>query len=44
LTEAGIRRAAALTAIAARRRDQDVAAVVSSVLPQQDRPSREEAS
>lgn len=44
LTDAGIRRAAALTAIAARRRDQDVAAVISSVLPQQDRSSREEAS
>lgn len=33
LREAGIRRAADLAAIAARRRDADVAAVVASVLP-----------
>jgi len=44
LTDAGIRRAAALTTIAARRRDQDVATVISSVLPQRERSSREEAS
>lgn len=44
LTQAGIRRAADLTAIAARHRDQDIAAVVSSVLPQRDLSSREEAS
>jgi hypothetical protein len=44
LTDAGIRRAAALTTVAAQRRDQDVATVVSSVLPQRDRSAREEAS
>jgi hypothetical protein len=44
LTDAGIRRALDLTAVAAGRRDQDVAAVVSSVLPQRHRSSREEAS
>lgn len=44
LTQAGIRRAADLTAIAARHRDQDIAAVISSVLPQRALSSREEAS
>ena len=44
LTDAGIRRATALTTVAARRRDQDVATVVSSVQPHRDRSSREEAS
>jgi hypothetical protein len=44
LTDAGIRRATDLTTVAARRRDQDVATVVSSVLPQRGQSSREEAS
>lgn len=44
LTESGLRHAADLTTVAARRRDEDVATVVSSVLPQRGRPSREAAS
>jgi hypothetical protein len=44
LTQAGIRCAADLTAVATRRRDQDVATVVAAVLPQQTQSSREEAS
>jgi hypothetical protein len=43
LRGAGIRRAADLTAIAARRRDEDVAAVVASVLPVRVRSSQGEA-
>ena len=44
LREAGIRRAADLTAIAARRRDADVAAVVASVLPARVPSSQGEAN
>jgi hypothetical protein len=44
LTQAGIRHAAELTAIAARRRDQDVATVVAAVLPQQRGPSQNEVA
>jgi hypothetical protein len=44
LTQAGIRHAADLTAVAARRRDQDVATVVTAVLPQQEWSSRDEVS
>ena len=44
LTDAGIRRAADLTAVAARRRDEDVAAVVSSVLPERAGSVRDEAN
>jgi len=39
LTEAGNRSAAELTAVAARRRDEDVAAVVSWVLPARPGPA-----
>jgi hypothetical protein len=41
LTQAGIRRAAALSSVAARRRDQDVATVVAAVLPHIARSSLE---
>ena len=44
LTQEGIRRAADLTAAAARRRDEDVIAVVAAVLPNLDRTSRTEVS
>lgn len=44
LSEAGTRQAADLTAIAARRRDADVAAVLSSVLPPRVRSSQGEVS
>jgi hypothetical protein len=44
VTQAGIRHAAELTAVAARRRDQDVAAVVAAVLPQQRGPSQKEVA
>jgi hypothetical protein len=44
LTQAGIRHAAALTAVAARRRDQDVATVLAVVLPPQRRSSQNEAA
>ena len=41
VTQAGIRQAADLTAVAARRRDHDVATVVAAVLPQRPQPSQE---
>lgn len=44
LAQAGIRRAADLTAATARRRDRDVATVLAAVLPQSAGSSREEAS
>ena len=44
LTQDGIRRAAALTAAAVRCRDEDVATVVTAVLPQMFHSSRNEAN
>ncbi|MEU4607329.1 hypothetical protein AB0F43_30460 [Kribbella sp. NPDC023972] len=44
LTQSGVQRAADLTAVAARRRDQDVATVVAAVLPQPADSTREEVS
>lgn len=44
VTQAGIRQAADLTAVAARRRDQDVATVVAAVVPQQRGPSQNEVA
>lgn len=44
LTQVGIGRAAALSAGAARRREQDVATVIAAVLPQQAGSLQEEAS
>lgn len=44
LTQAGLRHAADLTAVAARRRDQDVADVVAAVLPQQTWSSQDEVT
>jgi|SRR3954447_8588222 hypothetical protein len=44
VTQAGISQAADLTAVAARRRDHDVATVVAAVLPQRRRPSQEQVA
>lgn len=44
LTQARVQRAADLTAVAARRREQDVATVVAAVLPQPADSSRKEVS
>lgn len=44
LTQDGIRRAAALTAAAVRRRDEDVATVIKAVLPQLVHSLRNEAN
>jgi vacuolar-type H+-ATPase subunit H len=44
LTESGARTAADLTAVAAERRERDIAAVVSSVLPQPVDPDPDEMS